>query len=209
MTGDPARRAFLRPRAVVRAAPGARLTLGDLADVAAPADTAAAVRGAAYGSGPVRGRAVVPLFALLARAEAVAPDLVWEVVGDRDVVVEAIDPPRPGRVALAALVWVVLFLGAATALLNFHADVNMPAAQRTLYYLATGRRAARPLAVEIPYAVGLAAGASLFFAVPRGAGDEPGPLELEVVRYEERLRAYWRLEAERRRAAARRGGRPR
>ena len=178
--------------------------MGDLVEVEAPQPVRAALIASPWGVAPAAGRhTVVSLLTLLRLAARVAPEVRWQALGDRDVVVEVEAPLGPWRWVLGALVWCLLFLGAATTLMNFHADVNMPAAHRLLYYLATGRRSTRPMAVEIPYAIGLALGSLLFFAAPHGAGD-PGPLELEVARYEERLRAYWRSRGNRRRAGGRR-----
>jgi stage V sporulation protein AA len=74
----------------------------------------------------------------------------------------------------------------------------MPAAHRELYYIATGRRVQHPLAIEIPYAVGIGAGVLLFFSLPTGSGAEPGPLELEMDRHRDLLRGYWRERGRRR-----------
>ncbi len=196
---------YLRPRPFVRVRAGTLLRLGDLAEVEAPEPVRGRVRDAPWGRGPAAGRHhVVSLLALLRRARRLAPGIQWQPLGHRDVVVEAEARSGPGRWLLGVLVWCLLFVGAGTTLMNFHADVNMPAAHRMLYYLATGRRSERPLIIEIPYAVGLALGSLLFFAAPRGGGD-PGPLQLEVARYEQRLRAYWRAQRGRRSGRSARG----
>jgi stage V sporulation protein AA len=94
-----------------------------------------------------------------------------------------------GAWLLAAAAWLLLFVGAAVTILNFHADVNMPAVHREIYRLLTGRTAAHPLLLEIPYAVGVGVGIVVFLRPRRG---EPGPLELEAARYERGLHAYLR-----------------
>lgn len=190
---------FIRPRSVVRVPPCVPLTLGDLVEVEAPPAVRRKVEGEAWERAPGTDRhMVVSLLSVLHAAARLAPDVLWQALGDRDIVVETEVAPGPGRWVLGALVWCLLFIGAATTLLNFHADVNMPAAHRELYYLATGRHSNRPLVVEIPYAIGLGLGSLLFFAVPRHGSGDPGPLELEVMRYEERLRDYWRARRHRR-----------
>jgi len=184
---------YLRVRPVVRVSPGASLALGDLAEVEGPGEAAEAVRRQPFGPAPeAGGHRVVGGLEVAAAARKAAPAVRWQVVGDRDAVVLARAPSRRTHWALGAAAWLLLLIGAATTLINFHADVNMPAAHRELYFLATGRRSNRPLVVEIPYAVGVGLGALLFFAVPRGAGGDPGPLEMEMAQYEERLLAYLR-----------------
>ena len=192
----PVRVGYLRLRPAVAVPPGVALTLGDLADVQGPAAAARAARAVPCGESPrAGGHRVVSALAIAAAACRAAPGVRWQVLGDQDAVVLAHAHRRRAHWLLGVAAWLLLLVGAATTLLNFHADVNMPAAHRELYFLATGRRIARPLAVEIPYAIGVGLGALLFFAVPRTAGGDPGPLEIEIARYEGRLLEYWRRES--------------
>ncbi len=190
---------YLHLHAEVRLRPGAPLCVADVADLEGPPAAVSRARGAPLGNAPVGRipRVVAPL-EVVAAVRRVAPDIHWEVLGG-DVLVRPARPVRVPRWLLGAAVWVLLFLGAATTLLDFHADVNMPAAHRELYYIATGRRVQHPLAIEIPYAVGIGVGVLLFFSLPRGAGGDPGPLELELEGHRARLRGYWRQRGWRRR----------
>lgn len=89
----------------------------------------------------------------------------------------------------------LLAVGAATAILNFHADVNMAVTHREIYRLLTGRRADRPLLIELPYTIGVAAGILVFFFQfrrPRDGAGEPSPLEVEMAQYEARVADFWR-----------------
>jgi stage V sporulation protein AA len=174
------------------------LTLGHLVELRGPARAVERVRRQPFGQAPgPGGHRVVPLLDVVAAIQRTAPGVRWQILGDADPIVEA-PGPEGRRWWWAAAAWVLLFVGAATTLLNFHADVNMPAAHRELYRIATGRDSARPLVIEVPYAIGVGLGALLFFVLP-GDRRHPGPLELEVDRYEHRVRAYWRgLHARRR-----------
>ncbi len=172
--------------------PGEPLRLGDVAEIAASADVAARAAAAPLGRSPgPREHRVVSVPEALGTARRAVPEADWHVVGARDAVVEGRGAVR-GRRWLGLAAWLLLFVGAATTLLNFHADVNMPAAHRELYYLATGRRSLHPFVIEVPYAIGLGLGVLLFFMAPGMARGEPGPLELELWRYERALRAFWR-----------------
>ncbi len=190
---------YIHLRPEVRLPPGSALCVADVADLEGPPGAVARAQLAPLGSVPRHPTPrLLGVLEVVAAARRAAPGMHWEVLGG-DVLVAGTRPPARGRWIVGAAVWVLLFLGAATTLLDFHADVNMPAAHRELYYLATGRRVERPLAVEIPYAVGIGAGALLFFSLPKGAGGDPGPLELELERHEASLRAYWRERGRRRR----------
>ena len=181
---------LLRERTVLP--PQVPLALGAVAELHGPEDAVRRAAAAPLGQAPASGdHRVLAVLEMLAAAQAAAPEVDWRVVGDRAAVVEA-PGSRRGRLWLGALAWLLLFVGAATTLLDFHADVNMPAAHRELYYLATGRHSAHPLIVEVPYAIGLGLGALLFFLAPGAARGEPGPLELELWRYERVLRSFWR-----------------
>jgi stage V sporulation protein AA len=188
-------RLYLKPRRLVRAAPGRILSLEDMAELQAD-DGALLERAAATPAGrcPPAGFAVVPLLSLLTRARQAVPGADVHLVGSDDVVLEAVAPPSPWRWLAGAAAWLLLLVGAAVAMINFHADVNMPAAHQELYRLLTGRNAVRPAALEVPYAIGVGLGVLLFFHRPgrgRGAG-EPSPLDLAVRAYEGSLSAYFR-----------------
>ncbi len=186
--------AYLRLRAAVSCRPGGIVTLADLADLRGPEAVVRRVGGLRFGRAPAEGEhRVVALVDVAAAAERAAPEVRWRILGDGDAVVEP-HVHKSARWWWALCAWLLLFVGAATTLLNFHADVNMPAAHRELYRMATGRNTHRPMAVEVPYAIGVGLGALLFFVLP-GGSRAPGPLELEIDRYENRVRAYWRRRA--------------
>ena len=70
-------------------------------------------------------------------------------------------PKALHKVALFAAM-VVAFLGGMMGIMNFHTDVEMSASHQTLYRMVTGREVERPLAVSIPYTLGLGIGIWLF-----------------------------------------------
>ncbi len=187
---------YLQVRESVVRPPLSPLTLGDIVVLDGPVAAVRRAKSVPWGQAPPAGdHRVIPALALVGAVRRAAPDVRWQVVSAGDAVVEGVRQPRPADGLLGVAAWLLLFIGAATTLLNFHADVNMPAAHRELYFLATGRHSARPLAVEIPYAIGVGLGALLFFSLP--GKRLPGPLELEVEQYERRLRTYWRDRRER------------
>ncbi|MBR4080252.1 MAG: hypothetical protein IKK21_00530 [Clostridia bacterium] len=90
------------------------------------------------------------------------------------------DPTRPLRTAAALL---ILCLGGALGLAWFHADVDMPHAQAAVYQALTGQEPRDIRLITIPYAVGVALGVAVFYALP--ARSATTPLEVKLTAYQE------------------------
>ena len=90
------------------------------------------------------------------------------------------DLTRPLRTAAAFL---ILCLGGALGLCWFHADVDMPRAQFAVYEALTGEEPADTRLITIPYAVGVAAGVAVFYALPSRKATTP--LEVKLTEYQE------------------------
>lgn len=83
-----------------------------------------------------------------------------------------------------ALAVLILALGAGFGVVYFHADVDMPKVHQQIYEMVTGEQQERPLWVSLPYSVGLAVGAGIFFLRPGARKyQEPTPLELKEFTY--------------------------
>ena len=90
------------------------------------------------------------------------------------------DFTRPLRTAAA---FFILCLGGALGLCWFHADVDMPRAQFAVYEAITGEAPADPHLITIPYAIGVAAGVAVFYALPSRKATTP--LEVKLTEYQE------------------------
>ena len=90
------------------------------------------------------------------------------------------DVTRPLRTAAAFL---ILCLGGALGLAWFHADVDMPRAQFSVYEALTGEEPRDPRLITIPYAVGVALGVAVFYALPSRKATTP--LEVKLTEYHE------------------------
>lgn len=90
------------------------------------------------------------------------------------------DLTRPLRTAAAFL---ILCLGGALGLAWFHADVDMPRAQFAVYEALTGEEPADSRLITIPYAVGVALGVAVFYALPSRKATTP--LEVKLTEYQE------------------------
>ena len=90
------------------------------------------------------------------------------------------DPTRPLRTAAA---FMILCLGGALGLAWFHADVDMPRAQFAVYEALTGHEPSDSRLITIPYAVGVALGVAVFYALPSRKATTP--LEVKLTEYQE------------------------
>ena len=90
------------------------------------------------------------------------------------------DLTRPLRTAAAFL---ILCLGGALGLAWFHSDVDMPHAQAAVYQALTGEAPRDIRLITIPYAIGVALGVAVFYALP--ARSATTPLEVKLTAYQE------------------------
>jgi len=93
---------------------------------------------------------------------------------------------------MITLVWLILFVGSAMTIINFHYDVSMQEVQQKLHFLITGERNETPLWIQIPYSIGLGVGMLLFFNhwFNKRFNEEPSPLEIEIYNYQQNLDHY-------------------
>ena len=89
------------------------------------------------------------------------------------------DLTRPLRTAAAFL---ILCLGGTLGLCWFHADVDMPKAQYAVYEALTGHAPRDSRLITIPYAVGVALGVAVFYALPSRKATTP--LEVKLTEYQ-------------------------
>ncbi len=82
-----------------------------------------------------------------------------------------------------AAVFLILCLGGALGLAWFHADVDMPRAQYAVYEALTGHEPSNTRLITIPYAVGVALGVAVFYALPSRTATTP--LEVKLTEYQE------------------------
>ena len=182
-------------RQQVNAHPGQSLTLADLAELGGHQEVVDEVAGL-----EVIARAqlhqTVSALTLLRAIRAQAPDAAVHLLGATRTVVEPVIASPPALVWMrTVLVGAMLFVGSAMAIMNFHADVDMPKVQAAIYRVIAGQEPKRPLVMQIPYSLGVGAGILLFF---RGAGRirEPGPLQLETDAYQRKIVQHYQRHEE-------------
>lgn len=138
---------------------------------------------------------LISMLSIIALIKDKYPTLLITVLGEPEVLVNfgAKNEKRDKlRILRLLVVTFLLFVGSITAIINFHADVDMKSAHTTLYYLFTGIKTERPLLLQIPYSLGIGAGMSIFFNhfFRKRLNNEPSPLELEMYLYQQNMDSY-------------------
>jgi stage V sporulation protein AA len=136
---------------------------------------------------------VIDMLQVVRVVREVFPGTTVETFGEPHVLVEVALPEtfKP-RLFMLVLAWVLLFFGSGMALMNFHADVNMPQVQKRITELITGKTDRHPWLFQIPYSIGVGLGMLLFFnrLFRKKMLDEPNPLEVEMFMYQENVNHY-------------------
>ncbi|WP_101844144.1 stage V sporulation protein AA [Halobacillus sp. Marseille-P3879] len=120
------------------------------------------------------------------------PEREVEIIGPNQCVVHIEHEKKKPVFYVVAFIWLLLFIGAAMAIMNFHYDVAMESVQQKLHYMLTGKEVEHPLWIQIPYSLGLGIGMILFFNhwFSKKFNEEPNPMEVEVFKYQEDLDHY-------------------
>lgn len=119
-------------------------------------------------------------------------DLELQGVGPTQTIIEVLPKQKKVHFALFVIVWMLLFVGAALTIMNFHEDVSMRSVHQKLYTIITGQYVNKPLILQIPYSIGLGLGMVLFFNhfFKKRFNEEPSPLEVEMFNYQQDLDRY-------------------
>jgi stage V sporulation protein AA len=129
---------------------------------------------------------VIDVMRVLSAVHKTDPDIDVQAVGPAQAIVEIVYQKKTYSPVLFALVWLLLFVGAALAIMNFHEDVSMQLVHKRLYTIITGETSEHPLLLQIPYSIGLGLGMILFFnhLFKKRINEEPSPLEVEMFNYQ-------------------------
>ncbi|WAA10509.1 stage V sporulation protein AA [Fervidibacillus albus] len=119
-------------------------------------------------------------------------NLEYQPIGPAQTIVQVVYTKHEGSLLLFLFAWLVLFIGSAVTIMNFHEDVSMQSVQQKLYFLLTGIKEDQPLLFQIPYSFGLGLGMILFFnhVFKKRFNEEPSPLEVEMNNYQQSVDQY-------------------
>ncbi|MEQ6376252.1 stage V sporulation protein AA [Bacillaceae bacterium S4-13-58] len=120
------------------------------------------------------------------------PYLEYQFIGYSETMILMEKPIKRTPFLLVGVIWLLLFVGAGMAIINFHYDVSMQQVQQKLHYMITGKEEKYPLWIQIPYSFGLGLGMVLFFnhVFKKRINEEPSPLEIEMNNYQSDIDKY-------------------
>ncbi|GER66076.1 stage V sporulation protein AA [Weizmannia acidilactici] len=185
---------YLRLRHRIRVNPGSSVLLSHIAQIIAPGHLEEILPRI-----PIhqiteedRDTVVVDMMQIISCIRHYAPSAAISQIGPSEAIIEVAIKKRNLPVLFFILIWILLFLGSALAIINFHEDVGMQAAQEKIYYLITGIHDDTPLVFQIPYSLGLGAGMVIFFnhVFKKRFNEEPSPLEVEIFNYQQDIDQY-------------------
>lgn len=144
-----------------------------------------------YGDGNL---ILIDMLKVIPLVRQIAPEADIEPIGEGRTIVEIYRPEearKPSK-SMFALVWLVLFFGAALTIMNFHADVNMEEVQIRIVEMLTGRRDEHPVVFQLAYSLGIGFGMVIFFnhLFKKKWNEEPTPLEVEMFLYQKSIDQY-------------------
>lgn len=194
---------LLKIRGKAQITPGTDITAGLVAEIAGPDHLVDQANRVKVKPAPIRSGEVVVVSGLdVARAISQKTGVTRMTLHGEDetvVYVEDVYDRHKSRSSvrfmfttlLATVIWIVLFVGSALAIMNFHADVEMVVVLRRIHEMITGEKVSRlPLSVILPYSVGIGLGIAVFFNRVPFLGRrrrEPSPLDIEVYLYDQNV----------------------
>ncbi|MCL2225076.1 MAG: stage V sporulation protein AA [Defluviitaleaceae bacterium] len=174
------------------------ILIGDVAEVVAPAASELKIvrmKLKSIESGKGAKNYLVPVTDIIKKISTAYPDATINNVGETDTWVHTVTRRRreiPMFLwAKVAFVSVVLFVGAATAIMSFHTDGQIPKIFERYYTMFYGTTVSNPPIIVIPYSIGLALGIIVFYNhfFGRKITDDPTPIEVEIETYEAEVAA--------------------
>ncbi|MDR3239970.1 MAG: stage V sporulation protein AA [Clostridiales bacterium] len=169
-----------------------KIFIGDLADVVAPSEAAKKIRNLSVLkiSSDQRGSYLVRVTDLVRLIQKNYPAATVSNLGEMDTIVEYEPKNKQSSPVFTwikiAFVVLVLLTGSATAIMSFHTDAQIPQVFQNYYKIFFGESKEKPLLMDIPYSIGLAAGIILFFnhIFGKKITSDPTPIEVEMTVYE-------------------------
>lgn len=135
---------------------------------------------------------VIDSFLLIEHLNKVYENIDIQLIGPTHTIIRVIRPKKQKKILYVSFVWLLLFIGSAMTIMNFHYDVSMQQVQQKLHYLLTGEKSKYPLWIQIPYSLGLGIGMLLFLNhwFNKKFNEEPSPLEIELFNYQQNIDEY-------------------
>ena len=185
---------YLRMRHRVQVKPNQLIKIGDVAQVIAKADIREQIT-----QTPIhqvkpsdKNLIVIDVMKILETLYMKYPSIDLQSIGAAQTILHVIIHKRKLATVYLLFIWLLLFIGAGLAVMNFHEDVSMQEVHQKIFAIVTGREVTKPLLLQIPYSIGLGLGMILFFnhVFKKRLNEEPSPLEVEMFNYQQDLDQY-------------------
>jgi stage V sporulation protein AA len=185
---------YIRMRLRAQATPDSMIKIEDIAQVIGPENTVNQIENLSLYqiSKDDKNIVVIDLMHIIHTIQNFNSAIDIQTIGPTQTIIDVIYKPKKPTVGFIVLVWLLLFIGSAIAIMNFHEDVSMQQVHQKLYYIITGEELIKPLLLQIPYSIGLGIGMILFFnhLFKKRLNEEPSPLEVEMFKYQQDLDQY-------------------
>lgn len=119
-------------------------------------------------------------------------NIEFSIIGPTETIIRVKEAKKKQMILVTVFVWLLLFIGTAMTIINFHYDVSMQEVHQKLHYFITGKENDYPLWIQVPYSFGLGIGMLLFLNhwFKKRFNEEPSPLEIELFNYQQDLDHY-------------------
>ncbi|MEB6547630.1 stage V sporulation protein AA [Heyndrickxia sporothermodurans] len=185
---------YLRLRYRVEVRPDSIIKLSDIAQIIAPENDLAALKNL-----PVyqvtkkdKSSAVIDIMEVINVITKKYGEVDIQNIGPTQTIIEIIYKKKKVSIPFFLVIWILLFIGSALAIMNFHEDVSMRIVHQKIYRMITGHEVSKPLILQIPYSIGLGLGMIIFFnhIFKKRFNEEPSPLEVEIFNYQQDVDHY-------------------
>ena len=139
-----------------------------------------------------KGRYLYSVFDIVQLIQQNYPDVEVENLGETDFIVEYGLNQKGNKIwewVRTLFISIIIFFGAAFAIMTFNNDVGVSDVFQKIYHLVTGAESNGFTAIEIGYSIGLPLGILVFYNhfSKKKVTSDPTPLEVEMRLYEQDL----------------------
>jgi len=129
---------------------------------------------------------VVDSFIIIKHLNEKYDDVEFQLLGPTETLIQVNKEKKQPQFLYFLFIWLLLFIGTAMTIMNFHYDVSMQEVQQKIHLLLTGKEEEFPLWIQIPYSLGLGLGMVLYLNhwFKKRINKDPSPLEIELHQYQ-------------------------
>lgn len=169
------------------------VTIGEVADVAAPESVQAKVTSMKIFCIPdtgENGRYLLSIMDIVQAILKIYPNADIQSIGDPDAIIEYHKKPIKPKDLLEWIkvigVCIIIFAGAFIAIMAYNTDISLAKTFIIIHRMVTGQEVDHPYLLTIPYSLGISIGVLVFFNHLgfRKITDDPTPMQIEMKKYE-------------------------